>query len=183
MRTSFLGFMPLSRAPGLYLTSCLVQYRLTVVEVDEAGAVSRSRHGPGAAWATERITTLITGDLAFFYDRNGLWHNHVPANLRVIILNNHGGGIFKLIDGPGNLPGPELQDYFFTPHALTAKNTAVDYNCDYYYCNDRSTLRQQLAEFFTPRSKAAILEIDTDSDVNTAVFRQVKTGLAKLTLG
>ena len=44
----------------------------------------------GAAWATDRITTLITGDLAFFYDRNALWHRHVPASLRVIILNNHG---------------------------------------------------------------------------------------------
>ncbi len=136
----------------------------------------------GAAWATNRITTLITGDLAFFYDRNGLWHNHVPANLRVIILNNHGGGIFKLIDGPGNLSDPELENYFFTPHPLTAKNTAADYNCDYFYGNDRSTLRQQLSAFFAPRSKPAILEIDTDSATNTAVYRQVKAALADLTL-
>jgi len=137
----------------------------------------------GAAWATDRVTTLITGDLAFFYDRNALWHNHVPANLRVIILNNHGGGIFKLIDGPGNLSGSEVEDYFLTPHTLTAKNTAADYQCDYLYCNDRATLRQQLAEFFLPRSKAAILEIDTDSAVNTAVFRKVKRVLANLTIG
>jgi len=50
----------------------------------------------GAALATTEITTLISGDLAFFYDRNGLWHQHIPPNLRVVILNNHGGGIFKL---------------------------------------------------------------------------------------
>ena len=136
----------------------------------------------GAAWATDQITTLITGDLAFFYDRNGLWHNHVPANLRVIILNNHGGGIFKLIDGPNHLPGPELEEYFFTPQPLTAKNTAADYNCDYYYCNDQAMLRRQLPEFFAPRPKPAILEIDTDSAVNTTVYRQVKTALADLTI-
>jgi len=136
----------------------------------------------GAAWATDRITTLITGDLAFFYDRNALWHRHVPANLRVIILNNHGGGIFKLIDGPGNLSTAELEDYFFTPHPLTAKNTAADYSCDYFYCQDRSTLKHQLTEFFAPRPKAAILEIDTDSAVNTTVYRQFKAMLADLTI-
>ena len=136
----------------------------------------------GAAWATDRLTTLITGDLAFFYDRNALWHKHVPANLRVIILNNHGGGIFKLIDGPGNLSAAELEDYFFTPHPLTAKNTATDFNCDYFYCKDRITLNQQLGEFFGSRPKAAILEIDTDSAVNTTVFRQFKAMLAELTV-
>ena len=136
----------------------------------------------GAAWATERITTLITGDLAFFYDRNGLWHNHVPANLRIIILNNHGGGIFKLIDGPTSLSAAELESYFFTPHPLTAKNSAADFDCDYFYCQDRPTLNQQLNEFFTPRRNAAILEIDTDSAVNAATYRQFKAMLANLSL-
>ncbi|MEW5960613.1 MAG: 2-succinyl-5-enolpyruvyl-6-hydroxy-3-cyclohexene-1-carboxylic-acid synthase [Chloroflexota bacterium] len=136
----------------------------------------------GAAWATDRLTTLITGDLAFFYDRNGLWHRHVPANLRVIILNNHGGGIFKLINGPDNLPAAEVEDYFFTPHPLTAKNTAADFDCDYFYCKDRATLNRQLGEFLAPRPKAAILEIDTDSAVNTTVFRQFKAMLAELTV-
>lgn len=134
----------------------------------------------GAAWATEQITTLITGDLAFFYDRNGLWHNHVPANLRIILLNNHGGGIFKLIDGPNKLAAAELEAYFFTPHGLTAKNSAADFDCDYFYCQDRTTLNQQLREFFAPRHTAAILEIDTDSAVNTAAYRQFKAMLADL---
>jgi hypothetical protein len=56
--------------------------------------------------------TLITGDVAFFYDRNGLWHNCLPPNLRVVLLNNHGGGIFRLIDGPAGQP--ELEEYFET---------------------------------------------------------------------
>ncbi|MDX1524413.1 MAG: 2-succinyl-5-enolpyruvyl-6-hydroxy-3-cyclohexene-1-carboxylic-acid synthase, partial [Anaerolineae bacterium] len=73
----------------------------------------------GAALATGKITTLISGDLAFFYDRNALWHQHIPPNLRIVILNNQGGGIFKLIDGPGNLPPAELDTYFFTPQPLT----------------------------------------------------------------
>jgi hypothetical protein len=42
-------------------------------------------------------------------------------------------------------------------------------------------LNHQLAEFFAPRSQAAILEIDTDSAVNTTVYRQFKAMLADLT--
>lgn len=128
----------------------------------------------GAALATDRLTTLITGDLAFFYDRNGLWHTHLPPNLRVILLNNHGGGIFKLIDGPSNLPAPELEEYFFTPQPLSAERTAADHGCDYGFAADADSLEAQLPAFFAPRSRPAILEIETDSAINTEVFRQFK---------
>jgi 2-succinyl-5-enolpyruvyl-6-hydroxy-3-cyclohexene-1-carboxylate synthase len=134
----------------------------------------------GAALASDNITTLITGDLAFFYDRNALWHNHVPPNLRVVILNNRGGGIFKLIDGPSHLPEAELEEFFFTPQPLTAKNTAADHQCAYFYSRTARELKQQLPEFFALRSRAAILEIETDSAVNTTVFQQFKSRLAGL---
>jgi 2-succinyl-5-enolpyruvyl-6-hydroxy-3-cyclohexene-1-carboxylate synthase len=132
----------------------------------------------GAALATDQLTTLITGDLAFFYDRNALWHRHVPANLRVVLLNNHGGGIFKLIDGPANLPPAELEEYFFTPQPLNARRTAADHHCDYFACDNAAALQQHLAEFFKPGPRPALLEIDTDSAVNTAVFQQFKAMLA-----
>ncbi len=132
----------------------------------------------GAALATDQMTTLITGDLAFFYDRNALWHNNVPKNLRLVILNNHGGGIFKLIDGPNNLPDPELTTYFETPHPLNAKNTAADHNCAYYHCTNADDLQQHLPAFFTPGTRAAILEIETDRTINTEVFQKFKAMLA-----
>ena len=139
------------------------------------GAVSTT---VGAAMAARQITTLITGDLAFFYDRNALWHNHRPENLRLVILNNHGGGIFKLIDGPGNLPEAELTTYFETPHDLTAKNTAADYHCAYLYCHNAADLQGLLPTFFSPSCGTAILEIETDSTINAAVFQKFKAMLA-----
>ena len=134
----------------------------------------------GAALGTERITTLISGDLAFFYDRNGLWHNHVPPNLRIVLLNNRGGGIFKLIDGPSKLPPEQLEAFFFTPQPLSAKNTAADHNCAYFYSNDAETLAQHLPKFFSAESGPAILEIETDSEINARVFQQFKNLLANL---
>jgi 2-succinyl-5-enolpyruvyl-6-hydroxy-3-cyclohexene-1-carboxylate synthase len=83
----------------------------------------------GAALINNKITTLITGDLAFFYDRNAFWNNYIPNNLRIILLNNNGGGIFNLIDGPSS--APELDKFFLTKHTLKAKNLAADFGLIY----------------------------------------------------
>ena len=134
----------------------------------------------GAALASERCTMLITGDLAFFYDRNGLWHGHLPKNLRIVVLNNHGGGIFKLIDGPNRLETEIVEQYFFTPQPLSARRTAADHGCDYLYCTSGEELPQVLIEFFQRRDRATILEIRTDAEVNTRIFQEFKGHLAAL---
>jgi len=134
----------------------------------------------GAALATDRLTTLITGDLAFFYDRNGLWHRHVPANLRIVVLNNHGGGIFDSIDGPDRLARGLQETYFLTPQPLTAERTAADHGLDYYHAVDAAGLQAVLPAFFEPQQRAAILEIETDMGVNSQVFRSFKHLLAGL---
>jgi 2-succinyl-5-enolpyruvyl-6-hydroxy-3-cyclohexene-1-carboxylate synthase len=132
----------------------------------------------GAALATDQITTLICGDLAFFYDRNGLWHNDLPKNLRIVVLNNHGGGIFHLIDGPTQLPAEELRRFFETPQPLTARRTAADHNCAYFHCATGPDLQAQLPAFFAPETGPAILEIETDGSLNTQVFQQFKAMMA-----
>ncbi len=136
----------------------------------------------GAALATGELTTLIVGDLAFFYDRNGLWHGQLPPDLRIVILNNHGGGIFQIIDGPRRLPEPELVTYFLTPQPLTARRTAADHGCDYYAVSSEADLLSVLPEFFSPRPSAAILEIETDMQINTQVFEQFRSLVAGLSM-
>lgn len=126
----------------------------------------------GAAIATGKITTLITGDLAFFYDRNGLWNNFLSENLRIIILNNHGGGIFRILDGSGKLP--ELEKYFETVNNLNAKNTAQDFNLEYYKSDNISSLLNNLDRFFESSEKPKILEIETDSKTNADFFKEFK---------
>lgn len=139
------------------------------------GAVSTA---VGAALATSELTTLLVGDLGFFYDRNALWHDHVPSNLRIVLLNNHGGGIFDLIDGPNRLEPALRNTYFLTPQSLTARRTAADHGCDYWCCTSRQQLETVLKEFFKPRARAAILEIETDMGVNGEVFQAFKQMVA-----
>ena len=141
------------------------------------GAVSTA---VGAALASGDLTTLLVGDLGFFYDRNGLWHAHVPANLRIVLLNNHGGGIFDIIDGPNRLPAELHQTYFLTPQPLTAERTAADHGLDYLHAVDDASLEAALATFFAPGPRPALLEIETGMAINSQVFRQFKETLAAL---
>ena len=127
----------------------------------------------GAALATSNMTTLITGDLAFFYDRNALWHNYLPANLRIVVINNYGGGIFRILDGASELP--ELTQHFEVEHRLTARNTAADHGLDYMFCDSAQSLAVALPKFFDPKDQPAIIEIHTDKTVNRETFLKFKS--------
>jgi len=124
----------------------------------------------GTALQTNKLVTLLTGDMAFFYDRNGLWHNYLPPNLRIILFNNHGGGIFRLIDGPRNQP--ELDEYFETKQPLSAENTARDFKLNYIACTNLADLEKALLTFW--QNGPGILEIFTNSKDNADSFRQYK---------
>ena len=133
----------------------------------------------GCALVRTGITTLLTGDLAFFYDRNGLWHNYLPQNLRVVLLNNHAGGIFRLIDGPRQQP--ELAPFFETHQALDARNTAQDFNLRYVAVSSLQELEQALPAFFAPGAGAGILEVFTDSAANAEAFSAYRQAVRKIT--
>ncbi|TPE46325.1 2-succinyl-5-enolpyruvyl-6-hydroxy-3-cyclohexene-1-carboxylic-acid synthase [Pontibacter mangrovi] len=134
----------------------------------------------GCALTSPGITTLLTGDLAFFYDRNGLWHNYLPQNLRIVLLNNHAGGIFRLIDGPRQQP--ELAPYFETQQALNAENTARDFGMKYTSVQSMEELEQALPNFFSAAAGAGILEIFTDSAANGEAFEIYRQAVRSLRL-
>jgi len=122
----------------------------------------------GAAISSKKLTTLIIGDMAFFYDTNGLWHHHVPANLRIILINNGGGGIFRIIEGPSSVP--ELEEYFETRHQHNAKNIAATFGLDYSSCSSFNELEELLPLLYVGKAKASILEIFTPYEENAEVL-------------
>jgi len=126
----------------------------------------------GSAIKSDKTTLLITGDMAFFYDRNAFWNSLVPDNFRIIVLNNHGGGIFDLIDGPSTLP--ELDQFFLTQQPLNAKSLADEFGIKYYHCQSLDGLSQGLSKFWVRDGYAKILEIETDINTNTEIFKQFK---------
>lgn len=126
----------------------------------------------GAALCTKKTVTVLTGDMAFLYDRNALWNKYIPSNLRIVVLNNHGGGIFRMIDGPSRQP--ELEEYFVTDQPLNARHAAIESSLHYSFCHSQATLKEALTTFYQDSQKAKILEIETDGAINTEIFRRYK---------
>ena len=122
----------------------------------------------GISTHSNRLNFVLIGDMAFFYDRNGLWHDINPGNLRILLLNNHGGGIFRMIEGPSKQP--ELKEFFETNQKLNAENTSVDFDLDYYFCNDINGLKLNFPQLLVDDGKAKILEIESDSQINKTIF-------------
>lgn len=123
-------------------------------------------------------TFLITGDLAFFYDRNAFWHNYPVAGLRVVLLNNHGGLIFNMIDGPASMP--EAAEYFITRQRLDARSLCREFGFTHLAPRDRTEFGEMLKDFSDPGGKTKILEIESDLSANRAIFDRLKQKIKKV---
>jgi 2-succinyl-5-enolpyruvyl-6-hydroxy-3-cyclohexene-1-carboxylate synthase len=130
----------------------------------------------GAAWHSEEITSLITGDLSFFYDSNALWNHYVSKKLRLIVINNGGGGIFRFIDGPSSLPS--LEDFFETKNQRSAKSLAEEAQLDYFAANTIDGLKEALKTFFDLGNRAKLLEIFTPKEINAEILRNYFKAMA-----
>ncbi len=116
----------------------------------------------------EQSYVLITGDVAFFYDNNAFWNNQLPENLKIILINNSGGGIFRIIEGPSD--AKELEDFFETKHNTSAKKLIEFYKWNYLSANDEKTLGPALDHFFDLQQRRIVLEIFTPNEVNPKVL-------------
>jgi 2-succinyl-5-enolpyruvyl-6-hydroxy-3-cyclohexene-1-carboxylate synthase len=132
----------------------------------------------GSALASQVLTTVILGDLSFFYDRNALWNRYVPEHLRVVVFNNDGGGIFRLLEGSRELP--ELNHHFEVEHGLSAEMTAKEHGLEYLQCNDWRSLEACLPQLFREKSGPALLEIFFDKNVSSRAFFEFKSEIEEI---
>jgi 2-succinyl-5-enolpyruvyl-6-hydroxy-3-cyclohexene-1-carboxylate synthase len=129
----------------------------------------------GAAFATGRTTTLITGDVAFCYDSNAFWNKHLPAQLKVIVIDNGGGNIFRYIPGPDG--DPELLHWFESPHGRDIPALVKSYGLACYAANDEASLLAALEQLYRPHDRPAVLHITTDAELSPKVLREYFEGL------
>lgn len=131
----------------------------------------------GHALASDVPNILITGDMAFFYDRNAFWHNYKLPNLHILVLNNHGGVIFGMIDGPGNLE--ELNEYFITHQKLKAKHLAEEFNFVYTLLDNTRKIKNALKDFFEFDGNTKVLELENKAASTKHSFEEFKKLIRK----
>ena len=129
------------------------------------GAVSTAI---GASMANTKPTVLIIGDLSFFYDSNGLWNNYIKSDFRIILINNDGGGIFRIL--PGQEETDNFETYFETTHSLNAAHLCKMYGIEYSCVEEENSLRKTLPKFFEGTDIPKLLEIKTPRIMNNKIL-------------
>jgi len=131
----------------------------------------------GSSIQNDSPVLLVTGDLSFFYDVNALWNNHIPKNFRIIIINNSGGGIFKIL--PGFKENNLFSEFIETQHNLSARLIAKMFNFNYTRVSTKFGLNLYLRTFFKNSKKPKILEIKTSSVKSTKILKDYFRYLSK----
>ena len=126
----------------------------------------------GYASASDKLNTIILGDLSFFYDSNALWNKYIGRNLRIIVIHNGGGNIFSMIRGPGE--SPSFREFFFTENKTSAAGIAHTFGLDYFKAENDQELETGLQALYSKnQQKAALLEIFTNAELNANRFREL----------
>lgn len=122
----------------------------------------------GAAVANKKTTILITGDISFLYDSNALWNNYIPNNFKIILINNSGGGIFRIL--PGHQETETFNTFFETSHQLTAEHLAKMYAFEFTSVQNEAELHAVWDSFISNNNSPSILEIFTPEKINDIVL-------------
>lgn len=125
----------------------------------------------GFSLATHDMTVCVIGDLSFFYDQNALWNSNLRGNLRIILLNNRGGGIFRQL--PGLSDSPAADDLVIASHENTAQGICTQNDIGYLSAKNMDEMQIGIVTLLTRESeRPMLLEVFTDSNDDVKVLEK-----------
>lgn len=125
----------------------------------------------GYSTLSERLTVLLVGDLSFFYDMNVLRHTPIGSNLRILLNNNGGGGIFSLLGGLNR--SAAMGKYITATHQTNAEAWARQQGFIYLPVHNTKDLQEQIPQFLSPdNEQPAIMEVFTTAQQDSEQIRQ-----------
>lgn len=134
------------------------------------GSVSTAA-GYSVAADEAELAFLVTGDLSFFYDQNGLWNQNLRGNLRIMLLNNGCGEIFLHLPGLENCPARDTM--IAARHNASAKGICQECGVRYLSAHDQASLRQALDALLVEKSaQPVLLEVFTNPDADKQALRE-----------
>lgn len=125
----------------------------------------------GAAMVSDRHHLLLLGDLSFVYDSNALWNSGFPDNLKVVVLNDGGGGIFRLLDGPEEMDF--FEEFSVTHHPVSLELLCASFGRRYGRASSFPELDRQLGALLEPGAALSVLEVDTTACENSRIFKEL----------
>jgi len=124
----------------------------------------------GYAMGDTRLHLLLCGDLSFFYDMNALWMEGISPRVRILLLNNGGGGIFS------TLPGMPVNPCIEARHSTSAEGWARSCGFRYRAIRTEEERGQALRVLLDPASESPVLvEAFTSREEDARLLRQFLT--------
>jgi 2-succinyl-5-enolpyruvyl-6-hydroxy-3-cyclohexene-1-carboxylate synthase len=124
--------------------------------------------GIGAAQESGRPTTIVTGELGFLHDLGGLAAlRDVETPVRIVVIDNGGGGIFHFLPQKSALDADEFEPLFGTPRAVSVEKAAALFDLPHTRLTSLDDLPTALA------AGTGLIEIRTDRQTNVAAHRRV----------
>jgi 2-succinyl-5-enolpyruvyl-6-hydroxy-3-cyclohexene-1-carboxylate synthase len=125
----------------------------------------------GCAAVTDDRVLCITGDLSFFYDQNALWNSNLHGNLRILLLNNGGGGIFAQL--PGLEASPARDRMIAAGHETHAEGCCAQHGVEYRAAHGSEDLYSGITWLVQDDSdRPRLLEVVTDIEHDRRVWQQ-----------
>lgn len=124
----------------------------------------------GASLVDREQHLLITGDMSFGYDSGALATTLATPRFKIVVINNGGGGIFRFIKGPSELP--ELEECFEVQRRQPIEGYAAIHGFRYFCADSEAALQKALPAFFAENARPAILSIETPGEINATVLRK-----------
>ena len=136
----------------------------------------------GCAAVTDNRVLCVTGDLSFFYDQNALWNSHLRGNLRILLLNNGGGGIFSQLPGLENSPARD--EMVAACHTNRAEGCCSQHGVEYRAAYGSQDLYSGITWLIQDDSnRPRLLEVVTDMERDRHIWQQASQQLASVIEG
>ena len=115
-----------------------------------------------------RSTILLTGDLAFLHDSNGLLaKNQLRGSLTVVVMNNKGSGIFEYL--PVSEQKEVFETHFATPQEVDLEKLCAAHSLAYECIQDWDTFEGAISDL--PEYGLRVLELKTDRKADVATLK------------
>lgn len=136
----------------------------------------------GQAYCTKDLSFIIVGDLSFFYAMNALQIRHIKNNVRILVVNNFGGGEFYI--SPGASKNKTIDLHIGAKHTINAEGWAKSAGFKYLSVRNENELNEKLETFVSASDKSIVLEAFTetvsDGQITLDVYRKLEEQLGAL---
>ena len=142
-----------------------------------SGIEGSSSTAVGGSLVSQEPTILVTGDLSFFYDSNAWWNDILRSDFRILLVNNGGGGIFRILPQAIDMPG--FSQHVETKHQRDAAALAAAYQIGYQSASTASEFISAYQAWLKPSERPQLLEVFTNPETNDQILKDYFTTLAK----